>query len=201
MQTHASRADVDSRATACPRTPKAHGLHEHARAPPHRPHERLHDAAPPRPCRALARARAVAAHLFFAQRPRSTWVSLQTARQVVKTKVEELRARPVHMASLVSCGCELRRQARPARVWCSCAHTQAPVHRDACSRFTRNLRSCPPIILYPLCARASQCTCTGLHNVFHTGDFSFRPWFSRMDLVPQLLLAATHGRAERGPGS
>ena len=59
------RADVDSRATACPRTPKAHGLHEHARAPPHRPHERLHDAAPPRPCRALARTRAVAAHLFL----------------------------------------------------------------------------------------------------------------------------------------
>jgi hypothetical protein len=88
---------------------------------------------------------------LFAQRPRSTWVSLQTARQVVKTNVEELRARPVHMASLVSCGCALRRQARPARVWCARAHTQAPVHRDACGRFTRNLRSCPPVILYPLC--------------------------------------------------
>ncbi len=52
---------------------------------------------------------------------------------------------------LVRCGCALRRQARPARVWCARTHTQAPVHRDACGRFTRNLRSCPPIILYPVC--------------------------------------------------
>jgi len=33
---------------------------------------------------------------LLAPRPRSTWVSLRTARQVVKPNLEELRARPAH---------------------------------------------------------------------------------------------------------
>jgi hypothetical protein len=45
----------------------------------------------PRPARARAAPRSSP---LFAPRPRSTWVSLRTARQVVKPNVEELRARP-----------------------------------------------------------------------------------------------------------
>ena len=47
----------------------------------------------PRPARARADPRSSP---LFAPRPRSTWVSLRTARQVVKPNVEELRARPAH---------------------------------------------------------------------------------------------------------
>ena len=146
VPTHASRADVDSRATACPRTPKAHGLHEHA------------TCSSPSAARAPARRSTAAAvqgtcthprcrsSPLFAQRPRSTWVSLQTARQVVKTNVEELRARPVHMGavqrllnqvpinniislSLVRCGCALCRQARPAAVVRARTHTSTRAQR------------------------------------------------------------------------
>ena len=99
--------------------------------------------------RGHARARAVPrSSPLFAQRPRSTWVSLQTARQVVKTNVEELRARPVHKDHRSGAGARYAGRPDP-QLWCARAHTQAPVHRDACGRFTRNLRSCPTLLLPP----------------------------------------------------
>ena len=85
---------------------------------------------------------------LFALRPRSTWVSLRTARQVVKPNVEELRARPAHKDHRSGAGA--RDAGRPdPQLWCARAHTQAPAHRDACGRLTRNLRSCPTLRLPP----------------------------------------------------
>ena len=85
---------------------------------------------------------------LFAQRPRSTWVSLQTACQVVKPNVEELRARPAHKNHRSGAGA--RDAGRPdPQLWCARTHTQAPAHRDACGRLTRNLRSCPTLRLPP----------------------------------------------------
>ena len=85
---------------------------------------------------------------LFAPRTRSTWVSLRTARQVVKPNVEELRARPAHKDHRSGAGA--RDAGRPdPQLWCVRAHTQAPAHRDACGRLTRNLRSCPTLRLPP----------------------------------------------------
>ena len=85
---------------------------------------------------------------LFAPRPRSTWVSLRTARQVVKPNVEELRARPAHKDHRAGAGA--RDAGRPdPQLWWARAHTQAPAHRDACGRLTRNLRSCPTLRLPP----------------------------------------------------
>jgi hypothetical protein len=81
---------------------------------------------------------------LFAQRPRSTWVSRRTARQVVKPNVEELRD-PAKRASAGA-----RDAGRPdPQLWCARTHTQAPAHRDACGRLTRSLRSCPTLRLPP----------------------------------------------------
>jgi hypothetical protein len=99
----------------------------------------------PRPARARAAPRSSP---LFAPRPRSTWVSLRTARQVVKPNVEELRARPAHKDHRSGAGA--RDAGRPdPQLWCARAHTQAPAHRDACGRLTRNLRSCPTLRLPP----------------------------------------------------
>jgi len=85
---------------------------------------------------------------LFAPRPRNTWVSLRTARQVVKPNVEELRARPAHKDHWSGAGA--RDAGRPdPQLWCARAHTQAPSHRDACGRLTRNLRSCPTLRFPP----------------------------------------------------
>jgi hypothetical protein len=85
---------------------------------------------------------------LFAPRPRSTWVSRRTARQVVKSNVEELRARPAHKDRRSGAGA--RDAGRPdPQLWCARAHAQAPAHRDACGRLTRNLRSCPTLRLPP----------------------------------------------------
>ena len=85
--------------------------------------------------RGHARARAVPrSSPLFAQRPRSTWVSLQTARQVVKTTMEELRARPVHMGSLVRCGCALRTQAGQTRTGVVRARTHTSTRAQRCLR-------------------------------------------------------------------
>ena len=101
--------------------------------------------APPRPARARAAPRSSP---LFAPRPRSTWVSLRTARQVVKPNVEELRARPAHKDHRSGAGA--RDAGRPdPQLWCARTHTQAPAHRDACGRLTRNLRSCPTLRLPP----------------------------------------------------
>ena len=99
--------------------------------------------------RGHARARAVPrSSPLFAQRPRSTWVSLRTARQGVKPNGEELRARPAHKDHLSGAGA--RNAGRPdPQLWCARAHTQAPAHRDAYGRLTRNLRSCPTLRLPP----------------------------------------------------
>jgi hypothetical protein len=75
-----------------------------------------------RPCPAHAVPRSSP---LFAPRPRSTWVSLRTARQVVKPNVEELRARPARIT------CQVRVRAMQAgqtrSCWCvgawMCAHT------------------------------------------------------------------------------
>jgi hypothetical protein len=99
----------------------------------------------PRPARARAAPRSSP---LFAPRPRSTWVSLRTARQVVKPNVEELRARPAHKDHRSGAGA--RDAGRPdPQLWCARTHTQAPAHRDACGRLTRNLRSCPTLRLPP----------------------------------------------------
>ena len=85
---------------------------------------------------------------LFAQRPRSTWVSRRTARQVVKPNVEELRARSAHKDHRSGAGA--RDAGRPdPQLWCARTHRQAPAHRDACGRLTRNLRSCPTLRLPP----------------------------------------------------
>ena len=99
--------------------------------------------------RGLARARAVPhSSPLFALRPRSTWVSLRTARQVVKPNVEELRDRPAHKDHQSGAGA--RNAGRPdSQLWCARAHTQAPAHRDACGRLTRNLCSCPTLRIPP----------------------------------------------------
>ena len=98
-----------------------------------------------RPCPAHAVPRSSP---LFPPRPRSTWVSLRTARQVVKPNVEELRARPAHKDHRSGAGA--RDAGRPdPQLWYARAHTQAPAHRDACGRFTRNLRSCPTLRLPP----------------------------------------------------
>jgi len=98
-----------------------------------------------RPCPAHAVPRSSP---LFAPRPRSTWVSLRTARQVVKPNVEELRARPAHKDHRSGAGA--RDAGRPdPQLWCARTHTQAPAHRDACGRLTRNLRSCPTLRLPP----------------------------------------------------
>ena len=97
----------------------------------------------PRPARARAAPRSSP---LFAPRPRSTWVSLRTARQVVKPNVEELRARSAHKDHRSGAGA--RDAGRPdPQLWCARTHTQAPAHRDACGRLTRNLRSCPTLRL------------------------------------------------------
>jgi hypothetical protein len=93
---------------------------------------------------------------LFAQHPRSTCVSLRTARQVVKPNVEELRARPAVVKPNVEelrarhkdhrSGAGARDAVRPdPQLWLARAHTQAPAHRDACGRLTRNLRRCPTL--------------------------------------------------------
>jgi hypothetical protein len=85
---------------------------------------------------------------LFASRPRSTWVSRRTARQVVKPNVEELRARPAHKDRRSGAGaCDAGRP--DPQLWCARTHTQAPAHRDACGRLTCNLRSCPNLWLPP----------------------------------------------------
>ena len=44
----------------------------------------------------------------------------------------------------------VRNAGRPdPQLWCERTHTQAPAHRDACNRLTRNLRSCPTLLLPP----------------------------------------------------
>ena len=98
-----------------------------------------------RPCPAHAVPRSSP---LFAQRPRSTWVSLRTARQVVKPNVEELRARPAHKDHRSGAGARDAGRSDP-QLWCARTHTQAPAHRDACGRLTRNLRSCPTLRLPP----------------------------------------------------
>ena len=70
-----------------------------------------------RPCPAHAVPRSSP---LFAPRPRSTWVSLRTARQVVKPNVEELRARPARIT------CQVRVRTMQAGQTRSCgarAHT------------------------------------------------------------------------------
>ena len=82
---------------------------------------------PPRPARARAAPRSSP---LFAPRPRSTWVSLRTARQVVKPNVEELPA--CAQGSPVRCGCARCRQARPAAV--VRAHTHTSTRAQRCLR-------------------------------------------------------------------
>ena len=75
-----------------------------------------------RPCPAHAVPRSSP---LFAPRPRSTWVSLRTARQVVKPNVEELRARPARITCQVRVRTMQAGQTRSC--WCvgawMCAHT------------------------------------------------------------------------------
>ena len=85
---------------------------------------------------------------LFAQRPRSTWVSLRTARQVVKPNVEELLARPAHKDHRSGAGASDAGRPDP-HLWCARTHTQVPAHKDACGWLTRNLRSCPTLLLPP----------------------------------------------------
>ena len=86
---------------------------------------------------------------LFAPRPRSTWVSRQTARQVVKPNVEELRARPAHKDRLSGAGA--RDAGRPdPQLWCARTHTQAPAHWQRCQRSAHTqLRICPTLRLSP----------------------------------------------------
>ena len=56
--------------------------------------------------------------------------------------------RPAHKDHRSGAGA--RDAGRPdPQLWCARAHTQAPAHRDACGRLTRNLRSCPTLRLPP----------------------------------------------------
>jgi len=65
---------------------------------------------------------------LFARSPRSTWVSLRTARQVVKPNVEELRAPPAHKDHQSGAG--TRDAGRPhPQLWCARAHT----HKHPCT--------------------------------------------------------------------
>ena len=73
---------------------------------------------------------------LFAPRPRSTWVSLRTARQVVKPNVEELRA-ACAQGSPVRCGCARCRQARPAAVVRARTHTSTRAQRCLRSAHTQ----------------------------------------------------------------
>ena len=63
---------------------------------------------------------------LFARRPRSTWVSRRTVRQVVNPTVEELRVRPAHKDSRSGAGTMDAGRPDP-QLWCALAHTQAPM--------------------------------------------------------------------------
>ena len=82
---------------------------------------------------------------LFAPRPRSTWVSLRRARQVVKPNVEELRVVKPNVEELpacaqgspVRCGCARCRQARPAAVVRARTHTSTRAQRCLRSAHTQ----------------------------------------------------------------
>ena len=73
---------------------------------------------------------------LFAPRPRSTWISRRTARQVVKPNVEELRARPAHKDHRSGAGA--RDAGRPdPQLWCARTHTSTRAQRCLRSAHTQ----------------------------------------------------------------
>ena len=92
-----------------------------------------------RPCPAHAVPRSSP---LFAPRPRSTWVSLRTARQVVKPNVEELRARPARKDHLSGAGARDAGRSDPQLLVRGCVDVRAHT-REA--REPRAYRSCTPL--------------------------------------------------------
>jgi hypothetical protein len=92
-----------------------------------------------RPCPAHAVPRSSP---LFAPRPRSTWVSLRTARQVVKPNVEELRARPARKDHLSGAGARDAGRPDPQLLVRGCVDVRAHT-REA--REPRAYRSCTPL--------------------------------------------------------
>ena len=105
---------------------------------------------------------------LFAQRPRSTWVSLQTACQVVKPNVEELRARTritgqvlvlvMQAGQTRSCGVRARTHKHP--------HTEMPV-----------------VGSHATCAAALPSGSPPTHPAFVTCDLSFQRSFGQLKIV------------------
>ena len=79
---------------------------------------------------------------LLAPRPRSTWVSLRTARQVVKPNVEELRARPARKDHLSGAGVRDAGRPDPQLLVRGCVDVRAHT-REA--REPRAYRSCTPL--------------------------------------------------------
>ena len=135
-----------------------------------------------RPCPAHAVPRSSP---LFAPIPRSTWVSLRTARQVVTPNVEELRV--CAQGSPVRCGCARCRQARPAAVVRAHTHTSTRAQRCLRSAHTQLAQLPYPPDPPPTCPP------------FVTCDLSFQRSFGQLKIVnrptPQTsaLFSGPHG--------